>query len=1396
MAGGGGGGGSPSPVAASAAPVQVRCAGCRGVLAVAPGMTEFICPKCRMAQRLPPELMPPSPPKASPTPPPQPQPHPQLQPPPPPAPLPPPSRRSAPRAQGVDPTKIQLPCARCKAILNVPHGLARFRCPQCDVDLAVDLSKLRNFLATAGPGFAPPLPLPPPPPPPMPPIPLPHMPFLPMMPHVPVPMPPMASPAELPEEINEVAVDVEREEDEGGTVGETFMDYRPPKLSLGLPHPDPVVETSSLSAVQPPEPTYDLTIMDELDETKVLSCLQIETIVYASQRHLYHLPTGARAGFFIGDGAGVGKGRTIAGLIWENWKQGRHKALWISIGSDLKYDARRDLDDVGAKYVEGPAWGSFWQLQLLPESQAPPNSPDSYSDLHALNKLPYSKIDSKAVGITTGVIFVTYSSLIASSEKGRSRLQQLIEWCGSEFDGLLVFDEVKKTLCHKAKNLIPEAGSQPTRTGKAVLEIQEMLPEARVVYCSATGASEPRNLGYMVRLGLWGDGTSFQNFQKFLGALEKGGVGALELVAMDMKARGMYVCRTLSYKGAAFATVEAPLEERMMNMYRKAAEFWAELRVELLSAIEYYAEDKGNSSQIWRLYWASHQRFFRHMCMSAKVPAVVRLVKEALAEEKCVVIGLQSTGEARTEEAISKYGVEMEDFVSGPRELLLKLVDDNYPLPPKPDCFQQGDEKVAEVQRKRHYGPDVCFKGQARKLAKMEDESDDGTDEYSLPPTNEFSRLHQQRGLQRSLISQYTVATHKQHRIVNSWIDILGKEELPEVAKDSSVTSGRSRVLSRDASRGSRRRQRSCSTMAGCDVAADAVRKELSISGDGGLESVDGKDNKQRVRDPTLLVDRAGSATGRRGGGGLTLIGKADPGDGLGNDDGWLSFEKFSSSIHILMQWGLPITSMSMQSQTMNQQSLKRNSICVRSATLRRYDTAVERKSNILQIIRSLDLPNNPLDDIIDQLGGPYNVAEITGRRGMLVRASDGKGVVYQTRNKKEVALDMINIHEKQQFMDGEKLVAIISEAGSAGVSLHADRRAKNQRRRVHITLELPWSADRAIQQFGRTHRSNQNSAPEYRAGPSLSAFNYDSTYGKKALMMMYRGILEQDGLPVLPSGCSEDQASLQGFITKAKAALVSVGIIRDALMCNGKNGGKLTVIQNARSEGQLDSGIVDIKAKSVKMKESPKTVHVDSLSGASTVLFTFTIDRGFTWESANAILEERQKDGAGYSDVGFYESRREWMGRRHYMLAFEGSTEGMYRVIRPAVGEALREMPLVELKSKYRKVSSIDKIGNGWQEEYDASSKQCMHGPKCKLGSYCTVGRRLQEINILGGLILPVWGIVEKALAKQVRQIHKRIRVARLETNDNERIVGLMIPNSAVESVLEGLQWVQDIDD
>ena len=55
-----------------------------------------------------------------------------------------------------------------------------------------------------------------------------------------------------------------------------------------------------------------------IDQRK-LSALQLESIVYASQQHEQFLPDGNRAGFLIGDGAGVGKGRTIAGIIFENY---------------------------------------------------------------------------------------------------------------------------------------------------------------------------------------------------------------------------------------------------------------------------------------------------------------------------------------------------------------------------------------------------------------------------------------------------------------------------------------------------------------------------------------------------------------------------------------------------------------------------------------------------------------------------------------------------------------------------------------------------------------------------------------------------------------------------------------------------------------------------------------------------------------------------------------------------------------------------------------------------------------------------------------------------------------------------------------------------------------------
>lgn len=64
----------------------------------------------------------------------------------------------------------------------------------------------------------------------------------------------------------------------------------------------------------------------------------------------------------------------------------------------------------------------------------------------------------------------------------KTRLKQLVQWCGPEFDGVIIFDE-----CHKAKHLMTSAKAKPTKTGQVVLDLQLELPKARIVYASATG---------------------------------------------------------------------------------------------------------------------------------------------------------------------------------------------------------------------------------------------------------------------------------------------------------------------------------------------------------------------------------------------------------------------------------------------------------------------------------------------------------------------------------------------------------------------------------------------------------------------------------------------------------------------------------------------------------------------------------------------------------------------------------------------------------------------------------------------------------------------------------------------------------------------------------------------
>ena len=243
------------------------------------------------------------------------------------------------------------------------------------------------------------------------------------------------------------------------------------------------------------------------DDKTCLSDLQAETVHAAGERHEIILPNKQRAGFYIGDGTGVGKGRQVGAIIYDNFSRGRKKAIWFSASHSLLKDAERDLADIR------------FDTELI--------------------KIPTGS-QNKAIANREGVLFCTYSMLIrrfssiltwlvkpvpadtenhsssspsaSASEKSKKTAAQLRE----EFEGVIVFDEG-----HCAKNLVPKKKDgasrslPPSQTAKRVFEIQEKLPNARIVYVSATGAIEPLHMAYMTRLGLWGPSSYFKSFFDF-----------------------------------------------------------------------------------------------------------------------------------------------------------------------------------------------------------------------------------------------------------------------------------------------------------------------------------------------------------------------------------------------------------------------------------------------------------------------------------------------------------------------------------------------------------------------------------------------------------------------------------------------------------------------------------------------------------------------------------------------------------------------------------------------------------------------------------------------------------------------------------------------------------------
>lgn len=95
--------------------------------------------------------------------------------------------------------------------------------------------------------------------------------------------------------------------------------------------------------------------------------------------------------------------------------------------------------------------------------------------------------------------------------------------------------------------------------------------------------------------------------------------------------------------------------------------------------MKHIPDHKAGRQNIWARFWAAHQRFFKYLCISAKVDACVRIAMQAINDKKCVVIGLQSTGESHILDFLEENG-EVTEFVSTAKSVIQTLVENYFPI--------------------------------------------------------------------------------------------------------------------------------------------------------------------------------------------------------------------------------------------------------------------------------------------------------------------------------------------------------------------------------------------------------------------------------------------------------------------------------------------------------------------------------------------------------------------------------------------------------------------------------------------------------------------------------------------------------------------------------------------
>ena len=434
-----------------------------------------------------------------------------------------------------------------------------------------------------------------------------------------------------------------------------FEEYKvaPLKVKNAKPHPAKLSESAAMSAVKAPDITYKPHIDQKLIDEGTLSSAQLEVVSRAGQCHSQTLPNGETRGFFCGDGTGVGKGRTVAGIILDNFNQGRKKAVWISKGHDLLKDTLDYTKDV------------FGRNDMVVEFNGG------------------KKADSSLKSDDT-ILYLTYNKLSQGWNKENSNFEKIVSWLGKDFDGVIAFDEAH--MMSNAGGKVTNRGkAKPSETALAGIELQKLLPKAKVIYMSATGATEVENLQYATRLGLWGEGTAFPNEKEFISQIKGGGISAMEMLAQDLKMEGVYLSRNISYEDVTYDKLTHKLTKEQKKMYNTVAKAWQIVFQNLNEALKetHQSSDGTARGQVYGKFWSSNQRFFNQILVSMQTPSVIKDIEKQLAKGKSCIIQLTSTNEAQGKRELARLyeeGLTLDDYDASPKQMLMEYVEKSFPV--------------------------------------------------------------------------------------------------------------------------------------------------------------------------------------------------------------------------------------------------------------------------------------------------------------------------------------------------------------------------------------------------------------------------------------------------------------------------------------------------------------------------------------------------------------------------------------------------------------------------------------------------------------------------------------------------------------------------------------------